>query len=236
VNRTSFLAASASLVAASSGVASAESVPGGTHFVETKADFNEAEFRQIVGRPAQIRQVFEQIAFKPQALSNVKNALNGLVFGFGYSPSDVTIAFGPHGPSAALNYSDYVWDKYKLGDFFKVKDEQTGATIASNQWVKAKATADTKDGPDDPKGMYQDTSIEMLQKRGVIFLCCHTAVEEQARNLVKPGAPAAGANATEVANDILTHLIPGALVVPSMVATMAVLQSKYSYTYAALTF
>ncbi len=235
MNRTSFLVASASAVAASSGIATAESVPGGTHFVETKADFNEAAFRQIVGR-GQIRQVFEQIAFKPQALQNVKNSLNGLTFGFGYSPSDVTIAFAPHGPSAALNYSDYLWDKYKLGDFFAVKDPQTGATIASNQWVKAKSTGDTKDGPDDPKGMYQDTSIEMLQKRGVVFLCCHTAVEEQARNLVKPGAPAAGANATEVANDILTHLIPGAVVVPSMVATVAVLQHQYNYAYTALTF
>jgi hypothetical protein len=31
-------------------------------------------------------------------------------------------------------------------------------------------------------------------------------------------------------------LIPGTLVVPSMVATVAVLQSEYHYTYAALTF
>lgn len=235
MNRTSFLAASASLVAASSGIASAENVPGGTHLVETKADFNEAQFRQIVGRPAKIRQVFEQISFKPQALSNIKNSLNGLTFGYGYNPSEVTIAFAPHGASAALNYSDYLWDKYKLGDFFAVKDTQ-GATVASNTWLKAKSGGDAKDGPDDEKGMYQDTSIETLQKRGVVFLCCHTAVEEQARNLVKPGAPAAGANATEVANDILTHLIPGALVVPSMVATVAVLQHQFNYTYAALTF
>ncbi len=235
MNRTSFLAASASLVAASSGVGAAQSVPGGTHLVERKSDFNEAQFRQLVGRPAKIRQVFEQIAFKPQALQNIKNSLNGLQFGYGYSASDVTIAFAPHGASAALNYSDYLWDKYKLGDFFKVQDAQ-GATVASNVWVKSKATGSANDGPDDANGMYQDASIEGLQKRGVIFLCCHTAVEEQARNLVKPGAPAAGANPTEVANDILTHLNPGALVVPSMVATVAVLQHEFNYTYAALTF
>lgn len=235
MNRTSFLTASASLVAASSGIALAESVPGGSHLVERSADFNAAQFRQIVGRPAKIRQVFEQIAFKPQALLNIKNSLNGLEFGFGYKPSDVTVAFAPHGPAAALNYSDYLWEKYKLGDFFAVKDAQ-GATVASNVWVKSKATVALKDDPDDATSMYQDASIEMLQKRGVIFLCCHTAVEEQARNLVKAGAPAAGANPTEVANDILTHLIPGALVVPSMVATMAVLQHEYQYAYAALTF
>lgn len=235
MNRTSFLTASASLVAASTGLASAQSVPGGSHLVERNADFNASQFKAIVGRPAKIRQVFEQISFKPQALLNIKNSLNGLEFGYGYSASDVTIAFAPHGPAAALNYSDYLWDKYKLGDFFAIKDAQ-GATITSNGWVKAKAAVATNDSPDEASSMYQDASIEMLQKRGVIFLCCHTAVEEQARNLVKAGAPAAGANPTDVANDILTHLISGAVVVPSMVATMAVLQHEYNYTYSALTF
>lgn len=235
LNRTSFLAASASLVAASSGVAAAQNVPGGTHYVERRSDFNEAQFRQLVGRPARVRQLFEQIAFKPQVLSNIKNSLNGLIFGFGYNPSDVAMAFCPHGPAASLNYTDYVWDKYKLGDFLSAKDPQ-GNPVTSNVFVKAKATADSNASPDDPSGMYQDTSIEMLQKRGVTFLTCHTAVEEQARALVKPGAPAAGGNPTEVANDILTHLNPGVFVVPSMVATVAVLQHEYNYTYAALTF
>ncbi|MBV8637340.1 MAG: hypothetical protein JO322_04595 [Candidatus Eremiobacteraeota bacterium] len=235
MNRTSFLAASASLVAASSGVASAQSVPGGSHLVERKAEFNDAQFRQIVGRPAKIRQVFEQVSFKPQALQNIKNSLNGLSFGFGYSPSDVAIAFAQHGPANAMNYTDYVWDKYKLGDFFGIKDAQ-GATVASNVWVKAKSNGGANDDPDDANSFYQDSSIEALQKRGVVFMCCHTAVEEQARNLVKPGAPAAGANPTQVANDILTHLVPGVLVVPAMVATVAVLQNEYHYTYAALTF
>lgn len=235
MNRTSFLTASASLVAASSGLASAESVPGGTHLVETRADFNQAAYRQLAGRPAKIRQVIEQVSFKPQVLANIKNSLNGLIFGFGYDPSEITIALAPHGPAAAINYSDYVWDKYKLGDFLGAKDAQ-GATIASNIWVKAKSSGDSKDGPDDEKGMYQDGSIETLQKRGVIFFSCHTAVEEQARNLVKPGAPAAGANPTEVANDILTHLVPGVFVVPSQVSNIAVLQHEFNYTYAALTF
>ena len=210
-------------------------MPGGTHYVERRADFNEAQFRALVGRPAKVRQLFEQIAFKPQVLSNIKNSLNGLTFGFGYSPSEVTIAFCPHGPAASLNYTDYVWDKYKLGDFFSAKDAQ-GNPVVSNVFVKSKATVDANASPDDPNGIYQDTTIDGLQKRGVLFLTCHTAVEEQARALVKPGAPAAGANPTEVANDILTHLNPGVLVVPSMVATVAVLQHDYNYSYAALTF
>jgi len=39
-------------------------------------------------------------------------------------------------------------------------------------------------------------------------------------------------DARDVAADILTHLIPpGAVVVPSMVATLAVLQKRFGYTY-----
>jgi intracellular sulfur oxidation DsrE/DsrF family protein len=39
-------------------------------------------------------------------------------------------------------------------------------------------------------------------------------------------------SAADVAGDILSHLIPGAVVVPGGVGTLAVLQHKYGYTYA----
>ncbi|HET9028621.1 MAG TPA: hypothetical protein VFN49_00460 [Candidatus Aquilonibacter sp.] len=236
MNRTSFLAASASLVAASAGGAvAAESVPGGTHLVERKADFDEAAFRKLLGRPADIRFLIEQISFKPGALANVKNALNGLAFGYGYNASKIAMAFAGHGPSAAFGYSDYVWDKYKIGEFFKIKDAND-QTVTSNMWLKAKAAYDPKSDPDDANSMYQDTQIETLQKRGVVFMTCHTAVEEQSRALVKAGNAPSGMTASDVADDILKHLIPGAVVVPSMVATVAVLQHEYHYSYAALTF
>ncbi len=74
----------------------------------------------------------------------------------------------------------------------------------------------------------------MLQQRGLIYLTCHTAAEEQARGIVKKGLAPAGMTAADVAVDILTHLIPGAIVVPSMVATIAVLQATYRYTYITL--
>jgi hypothetical protein len=68
------------------------------------------------------------------------------------------------------------------------------------------------------------------------MLTCHTAVEEQSQALVKAGFAPSGMSAQDVADDILTHLIPGTLVNPSMVATVAVLQKVYGYTYVALTF
>lgn len=229
MNRRVFLGGSAT-VAAATGVASAAVVPGGTHLVERRADFDAAAFASIVGRPSAVRGLYEAVAFRPSVLGSMKNALNGLQFGFGYAPQTIAYALAAHGPSAVYGYSEYLWEKYRLGDFFKL-ESSTGAAVESNTFLRRHAPYDPAGDPDDPDGMYQDASIEMLQRRGVVVLTCHTAVEEQARALTAAGRAPASMSAADVASDILTHLIPGAVVVPSMVATIAVLQSTYRYAY-----
>ena len=190
-------------------------------------------FAKTVGRPAEIRQVVEAVAFRPSMLVNVKNALNGLQFGFGYPAGSIAVALAGHGPSAVYAYADSVWSTYRLGEFFKLSD-RAGAPVVSNVFLPRRAPVDLRTDPDDAAGMYQDASIEMLQQRGLIVLTCHTAVEEQARAIVARGFAPASMSAAEVAGDILTHLIPGAVVVPSMVAAIAVLQATYGYTYLTL--
>ncbi len=228
MNRRGFLAAST--VLAASGAAPAQSVPGGTHLVERRTDFDAAAFERAVARPVQIRQLYETVAFRPTLLNNIKNSFNGLQFGFGYARGGIAIALAAHGPSAVYGYADELWAKYRLGEFFTLTDS-TGAPVASNTFLAKRAAIDPAVDPDDPAGMYQDASIEMLQHRGLVVLICHTAVEEQARALVKRGFGPAGASPSDVADELLTHLIPGTVVVPAMVATIAVLQAKYRYTY-----
>jgi intracellular sulfur oxidation DsrE/DsrF family protein len=224
MNRKDFLAASATAAAV---------VPGGTHLVERHSDFDGQAFAQIVGRPAAIRQVVESVAFKPSTFGNVKNAFNGLQFGFGYPAGSIAVALAGHGPSAVYAYADPIWNKYRIGEFFKLSDA-AGAPVVSNVFLQRRAPLDRRADPDDAAGMYQDASVEMLQQRGLIVLTCHTAVEEQARAIVSRGFAPAPMSAAEVAGDILTHLIPGAVVVPSMVAAIAVLQATYHYTYLTL--
>jgi hypothetical protein len=230
MNRSRFLTNSATLLAASTVPSPAQSVPGGTHLVERQEDFDAAAFARIVGRPAQVRQLYEAVAFRPALLNNIKNSFNGLQFGFGYAPDAIAIALAAHGPSASYAYSNEIWQRYRIGEFFKLTDV-AGAPVTSNVFLAAPAPYDTGASPDDETGPYQDISIEMLQRRGLIVLACHTGVEEQARAIVKKGFAPTGTTATEVADDILTHLIAGAVVVPSMVATIAVLQASYHYTY-----
>ncbi len=234
MNRTTFIVSSASL-AASAGVAAGAAVPGGTALVERRASFDEAAFAGIVGRPARIRQLVESVAFNPTTLNNVKNSLNGLEFGYGYAPSDVAVAMANHGAATAYGLTDAMWAKYRLGEFYKIKGNN-GAPLTTNVFYPAKSAYDPNANPDDQRGMYQDTSVSMLQRRGVIVLACHTAIEEQSRKLVEQGFAPTEATAQDVADDLLTHLIPGAIVVPSMVATVAVLQAVYHYTYLTLTF
>ena len=232
MRRTTFLSAAATALAVSGARAGAQAVPGGTHLVEREAEFDERAFDAAVGRDSDIRQLYESVAFKPTMWNNVKNSFNGLQFGFGYQPRRIVVAFAAHGPSAAYGYTDYVWKKYRIGEFFNLTDA-AGAVLPSNTFFAARAPFDESASPDDDKGMYQDTSIETLQRRGLLYLNCHTATEEQARGIVKKGLAPAGMTAADVADDILTHLIPGAIVVPAMVATIAVLQAKYRYSYIA---
>lgn len=224
--RKDFIAASALATASPS----LSGVPGGLHAVERHADFDAAAFAAAVGRPAAIREVVEAVGFHPAVLGNVKNALNGLQFGFGYAPDSIAVALAGHGPSSVYAYSDEMWAKYRLGEFLHIADA-AGAPLTRNAYYARSANFEPGADPDDPKGMYQDASVEMLQRRGVIVLTCHTAVMEQAKAIVAASLAPAGATARDVGADLLTHLVAGAIVVPSMVATIAVLQTQYRYAY-----
>jgi len=231
MNRSHFLSSGGAVLAtvASGGIAFAEDVPGGTNLIERHADFDEKLFAKAVGKPADVRQVWDNVALRPNVMTNIKNSLNSLQFGFGYDPARISIVAVNHGPSATYTYTDYVWQKYRIGDFFDVKDA-AGNRISTNAFLAPK-NSDPSTDPAAEAGVLQDTGIAALQARGVVFLTCHTAVEEQSRGLIKAGL-APGMTPADVSADILTHLIPGAIVVPGGVGTLAVLQTKYGYTYA----
>jgi len=235
MNRASFLSSASAVAVAASSADAAAAVPGGSNFVERRANFDAASFVRAVNKPADIRQVWEAVAFHPPLFINMKNGLNGLRFGFGYPADRITMVFAPHGPSSAFTYSDYVWQKYRIGEFFGLKDS-SGKIIESNIYLRPASAFESVSDPDDAQSVFQDTAIATLQSRGVVFLTCHTAVEEQARAIVKGGFAPAGMSASDVADDILTHLIPGAHVVPAMVAAIAELQQRYHYSYITLTF
>lgn len=201
--------------------------------VYKRSDWKIAEFDQLVKNPARVKQVFDENQIGGgKFLNNIKNSLNGLHFGFNIPSDQIKIIAALHGAAIVFNFNDYVWQKYRIGEWLKVEDPKTGQPAVRNPFFASKVAPElhyATQYPDDEKSLFQDTSMQALQLRGVQFLCCHTATEEQSRLLIKQFA--LSQQPEEVVKDLLGHTVPGVLVVASMVAAIALLQSEGHYSY-----
>ena len=201
--------------------------------VYKRSDWKIADFDQLVKNPARAKQVFDENQIGGgRFLNSIKNSLNGLHFGFNIPSDQIKIIAAMHGSANVLNFDDYVWKKYRIGEWLKVEDPRTGQPAVRNPFFASKVAPElhyaTQD-PDDEKSLFQDSSIQALQLRGVQFLCCHTATEEQSRLLIKQFA--LSQQPEEIVKDLLGHTVPGVLVVASMVSAIALLQSEGHYSY-----
>lgn len=201
--------------------------------VYQRADWDVAGFETLIHAPARVKQVYDVVQIGDgRFLNNIKNSLNGLHFGFGIPSRQIQVVAGLHGPVNMLNFDDSVWEKYSIGAWLKVDDPKTGAPAVRNVFYNSPAGKDLKYPSNDPnneESSYQDKSIQGLQARGVRFLSCHTALEEQARILIK--RLKLQQSPEEVVHDLLAHALPGVLVVASMVAAIALLQTDGHYSY-----
>ena len=192
------------------------------------SDWKFAEFDKLLKHPGKAKQVYD---IRPigdgKFLNNIKNSLNGFHYGFGIPVSEIKIAVAMHGPSNMLNFDDSMWEKYRLGEWLKVSDPKTGKPATRNIYLDKSAGSSTD--PNDKTSIFQDTSIQALQSRGVQFLSCHTATEEQAHGLVSESSLKVPAE--EVVKDLQAHALPGVLIVPAMVAAVSLLQSQGHFTY-----
>ncbi len=204
--------------------------------VYRRSDWKIEEFQKLTRSPARVKQVFDVTAINGgKFLNNIKNSLNGLHFGFDIPLPEIQIVAALHGPANMLNFDDYVWRKYRIGEWLEVTDPSTGDSAERNVYYDSKAGKDLHYGSQDPNAEnspYQDASVQGLQARGVKFLSCHTATEEQARILIQKWK--LKESREEIVKDLQSHLQPGVLVVPSMVASVALLQSEGHYTYVTL--
>jgi intracellular sulfur oxidation DsrE/DsrF family protein len=197
------------------------------------SDWRIAVFRELIQQHAQIKQLYDVTEIGAgRFLNNIKNSLNGLHWGFGVPENQIKIVAALHGAANLLNYDDYVWNKYQLGAWLNLSDPLTGKPAVKNFFYRREKAMTIETGsqnPDNPASIYQDTSMETLQTRGVQFLACHTATEEQAQVLVRQNHLAQSPE--QVVHDMLAHTVPGVLVVASMVAAIALLQAQGRYTY-----
>lgn len=204
-------------------------------YVWQQSNWHAEEFNKLVNVSRRIKQIVHGNPINGGLfLRNAKNSLNGLHFGHGIPADQIQIICALNGPANLVNYSDYVWQKYRVGEFAKLNDPKTGQPALRNFFYPNMAGSSSQYASDDPSNddsLYQDFSVQGLQSRGVRFISCHTSTEETARVFVK--LYGLSVQPEDVAKDMVDHAIPGVIVVPSLAAAVAVLQCEGHYSYMA---
>jgi hypothetical protein len=123
----------------------------------------------------------------------------------------INTAVGISGPAFAMNASDRLWEKYKLGERSKIIDPMTKQPSIRNIFL-------------DDGG--SDISIKAMQARGTIFWQCNVALGNVAQQLATQfKMPVA-----EVRADLVAGLNPGVKLMPSHVMALALAQER-GFTY-----
>src|ERR1700728_4525314 len=120
----------------------------------------------------------------------------------------------PHGPSATatavvvlrhgafpIALGNEMWQKYKIGEAFKILDPETKAPAVKNPFLHPKPGVLRSD----------DAAIDRLLASGAIIGACDMALHGQSKRL----ASNAGVTPDEAAKDWTANLVPGVSILPS---------------------
>ena len=127
-------------------------------------------------------------------------------------PNDINVLIGISHKSFPMNASDALWEKYKLGEVWNIKDRSTGRPATRNIFVDGPAP-----GP---------ATVKALQGRGLIFWQCNFALGAIAREL----AEETGGKAADITADLLAGLLPGIRLVPAHTWAIGFAQER-GFTY-----
>ena len=149
------------------------------------------------------------------ALVDARTMLANARDAYGIREADFRIAVITHGVALQGLLRDDVWQRFGLGEFYKVNDPRTGAPSVRNFYL------DPQDG--EP----QDAAVRDLMQRGVVFVACNVAVKSLAKKLARGGSPDA------IYPEIRDGLVPGTVLVPDVFVSMTRAQDRgvrYIYT------
>jgi intracellular sulfur oxidation DsrE/DsrF family protein len=120
---------------------------------------------------------------------------------YGLSEREVSAAGTLYGTTIFFGLTDAMWAKYPLGA--AIGDE----TLRHNPWRTAPVV----------RGKVVPTAgIESLQQRGAVFLLCYDGLKTRSRQV----AAQVGREAPDVLADMEAHVLPGVVVVPSVIVAI----------------
>ena len=184
--------------------------------------WDDAALKELFAYKPAAKMVWDVTALPGMALNGMRNTINAQIWSFG-NPDFLALSANHGGAQLAL-YDQEMWDKYGIAKMAKM--DKNSLLLA-----KPAASADAANFQD-PDGVFspENNTIPALQKRGAVFLACHNAIWEQSTKLHKAGQNPDNLPVEGIAAELTNHLIPGAVLTPGIVATIAELQNAgYSY-------
>lgn len=137
----------------------------------TDAAYHFDEYERIVDRDVTVRMLYQWPNLNNAIIyANISNGLNGFQFSYDVPPDRVQVVVQAYSTANLAMYDDSMWAKYSLGEIFKVQDPTTGQPATRNIWFASKNPPTQQPPADRSDPYYSDTSIEGLQRRGVLFL------------------------------------------------------------------
>lgn len=117
------------------------------------------------------------------------------------------------------------WDRHKFA-------AKTDGKLTSKTLIVERPGLSPGDDAQNLDAFYgpNNNNIVPLQRRGMVFVACHDSIHAIARGL-HAASELSGVSADEIAADLTNSLLPGAVLVPSVVAFIAELQ-RAGYSYA----
>jgi len=175
------------------------------------AGFDMAWLEQVKGRHKQLYDFGStDLGADPAALRFTRNFLDTFRDVYRLESPDIDTAVGVSGPAFALNASDRLWAKYKLGERSKITDPMTKQPAIRNVFYDNGT----------------DISVKALQARGTVFWQCNVALGVIAQSLANTfQMPVA-----DVRADLVAGLNPGVRLMPSHVMALALAQER-GFTY-----
>ena len=142
-------------------------------------------------------------------LRHVRNYLDAWRDTYGVAERDVSVVVTLYARTTPVGLQDEMWAKYQLGAALAITDPTTNASLVRNWFAHPKPGDPVADGT-------PESSMEALQRRGVVFALCNNALKRWAGRLEKSGMGAAA----DVHADLVAHALPGVIVVPDVLVTM----------------
>jgi len=163
---------------------------------------HDAWMKQLKGKH---RQLFHALDLNDRAMLMASNYLDAYENEFGEKRGEATAIIGVHGGALNIGFTDAAWAKYAVGKSANFMDPATKEPAIRNTFATG-----------------GELSVDTLQKRGVIFIMCNTALRMRSRALAKER----GETYEAVYKDLEASRLPGTILVPAMVVAINRAQEK----------